>query len=109
LEIADLIQELIKRFGMRPEQINNGWCWGFAEMVAESNKNAKVIKSDDYKDMFAGHYFIFLDGRYYDAENPEGVNEPQDLIYNQRMKAVISGDKEALKILRNLAEKDPRK
>jgi hypothetical protein len=59
--------------------------------------------------MFPGHSVVEYKGKFYDAENPEGVSDIHMLSYNKRMKAASMGDEDALEILNNLPFRyDPR-
>ena len=52
--------------------INNGWCAQWARRVRRLIPRAQVIHDEE-------HSFVELDGRYYDAEELDGVDDPQDL------------------------------
>lgn len=76
--------------GVAPDvwDINNGWCLVFAETVAERVPGAKVVDAADLgADPSVCHYVLVHNGRFYDAEAPEGMEAVCDLpIYHNRGK-----------------------
>ena len=63
-------------FGSRPEDINDGNCEGFAIDVKRMVPFVEVWGGD--------HYALGLDGRWYDAEDPVGVDDWRRLRCFQR-------------------------
>lgn len=103
-----IAQRLLKRMDMSPHQMNNGWCWAFAKRLAKELPGSEVISTTHYEGVFPGHSVVLYRGKYYDAENPEGVENMIDLDYNKRMQAAKEGDPEAMATLDAVAEYDPR-
>lgn len=90
-------RRLAYRYGMNPLEINNGWCFAYASSLADIVGNgAKVVGTTGYDGVYPGHSVVLYRGRYYDAENPEGVANMVELRYNKRMQGVLKGDPEAI-------------
>lgn len=90
-EVGDLIRAKIDAFGEDAWFINNGWCWGFAIGLAKTlGPEAKVVDSSfHYLDgTFPGHSWVEYHGLHYDAETPEGVEEPRQMQYHRRLRAI---------------------
>lgn len=65
-------------FQKRPycaSDVNAGWCAEWAE-EAQALVGGKAIWLDGF---WSDHMVLLLDGRYYDAENPDGVDRVTDL------------------------------
>ncbi len=67
--LSQVIRQVVKEFSEHPYDINDGRCDEFAEVVIERVPGAV------FRDLGLewGHCVIEFDGRYYDAEEPEGV------------------------------------
>jgi hypothetical protein len=83
--IADTILQLVVEYGGDAAEINEGDCWEFAEDLqrrvggeVQDNETLTGEETDWY------HAFLFLDGRYYDSEVPEGVEDWRQLPCCQR-------------------------
>ena len=63
---------------MTPIWINHGYCHEFAEDLQERFPEATLYYTKSGP-LTPYHWFIKIDGRYYDAEAPEGVMRIQDL------------------------------
>jgi hypothetical protein len=89
-EVGDLIHAKIEAFGENAWFINNGWCWGFA-IAKILGPEAKVVgSSSHYQDgTFPGHSWVEYDGLHYDAETPEGVEDPRQMQYHRRLRAIV--------------------
>lgn len=90
-EISKLIRNEVRKFGEDAWEINNGWCWGFANKLAKKlGPNAKVVNSTtDYTDgTFPGHSWVEFNGYHFDAESPFGEKEPKDMQYHKRLRAI---------------------
>jgi uncharacterized protein YdaT len=71
-EISDSIKDFIKKDGRSPYEINDGDCRDVALYVKQQVPEAKVIFDPI-------HTFIENNGKYYDAEKPEGVSKMEHL------------------------------
>lgn len=65
-------------------QVNAGDCEGFALELAEVLPGALVVYTEDFIDWDSpewpgGHAWVSWEGRYYDAECPEGVTDWKEL------------------------------
>lgn len=80
------IRRFVTVWEVSPEQINDGNCGEFATMVINSlggqSKDLfisyfalKITPNEDH----LGHEWITLNGRHYDAESPEGVDDYRQL------------------------------
>lgn len=115
-DLPQMIRELVLGDffeGLPPEEINCGFCVDFAEQL-----NAKLVDRGvldgvllDSGDLGAGlrygrgeHVWLWLRGRHYDAEAPEGVEDWRDLPffkrnYTKRVRRKDSAKVEAERIL----------
>jgi len=72
--------------------INNGLCDDFADIICEQIEGAEALWGEAFSEEFWDmpyehwieevamcHCFIVFEGRYYDAEAPNGVDHPRDL------------------------------
>lgn len=90
-EVSKLIRKMINKTGEDAWEINNGWCWGFANRLAkELGPEAKVVNStSDFKDgTFPGHSWVLYKGFHFDAESPFGEKEPKQMQYHRRLRAI---------------------
>ncbi|TLX16747.1 hypothetical protein [Rhizobium sp. MHM7A] len=90
-QVADMIRAKIDAFGEDAWFINNGWCWVFANGLAEKlGPDAKVVNScHHYRDgTFPGHSWVEYNGLHFDAETPDGVSEPRQMQYHRRLRAI---------------------
>ncbi len=111
----DLAEYLAKKtvIGMNksPLQINNGDCYTFAVILSKKLNGSEIVDTTGIDGCFPSHAAVKYKGKFYDAENPEGVASLQELTYNKRMIAVMNGDAEALETLHQIgkdSEYDPR-
>ena len=78
MNITEVIEQLVIEYDQDPYDINNGSCDCFAmdviERMGDYSDDLYEIWDDDIC-----HCFIFYEGKYYDAECPEGVNGQFDL------------------------------
>ena len=82
-DIAMVIQELIKKYDDTPYSINNGYCQEFAEDLVKLVRGAEHFEVggswvEENIDEPA-HSFVKFEGRYYDAEAPQGVRDWHNL------------------------------
>lgn len=93
LSIGTLVRNLIKDFGMSPKYINNGWCTAFAHRLVELlGPKAKIINTSG-TGAFPGHAVVEYQGKFYDAESPDGVSDLTDLAYSQRIRRTMNHEK----------------
>ena len=74
-------REVLSSWGKPPYVISCGNCDMFAERVQESLPGGKLLWLDEISGEFKhmAHAVLLYAGKYYDAENPEGVVDPRDL------------------------------
>lgn len=88
-DVSEIIARMVLSFGKAPRDINNGMCEDFAlsvvrELMDAGELGALVVDvtwfdeewNDDFKPW---HAWVYLDGRWYDAEAPHGVDDWEDL------------------------------
>lgn len=72
-EMAEVIIRTVKEFGEHPFIINCGLCYDFAEAI-EKQVNHVTIWEIPYSCEWPCHAIIEFQGRFYDAEEPFGVD-----------------------------------
>lgn len=79
--MKDIINNLIKKWGLTPAEINSGRCDEFAQDVWDITGGELVATEDVDGDTstLPGHVWIVVNGRHYDAETPEGVDDFRQL------------------------------
>jgi len=68
-----------------PEMCNNGFCDLFAYKFREEYPGAEIWNTYWSVGMTMGHVWVKYQGKYYDAEVPNGVEDWKDLPYIQRV------------------------
>lgn len=76
-EVAALIQDAIRDFGMTAKEINNGNCDEFAEFLVARFPDFQLEQST--ADESFTHDWVSYNGLHYDAETPEGVETRQEI------------------------------
>lgn len=95
--VSQIIYNVKQDWGMPDSIINSGYCEDFALDVSKTIKNqteskvsilqtSDIWSSNDFNIEMPVHYWIVCDGIHYDAETPEGVQEPQYLPFFSRLK-----------------------
>ncbi len=84
------VQMMILKFrvllGKSGKEINNGYCGMFAAMVIENLGGPTDKLYESFSETVSpGHAWITFDGRHYDAECLEGVNNANDLPFFKRL------------------------
>lgn len=86
MKLSEILKDVTDNFEESPFEINNGCCEEWAEQVLERiNQEKSSIFSDfgrwDTVPFLAdtNHAFIFVDGKFYDAECLEGVEDYMQL------------------------------
>lgn len=72
-----------------PYDVNNGYCEEWAEIVAANLPGAEPVDPGNFSgdaddSLEAGHVFILYQGKFYDAEAPQGVSHWLELPYFTR-------------------------
>jgi hypothetical protein len=84
-QIRDIIKAEVVKTGMTPAVVNDGYCGFLADNVVARLGRGQVLSTDDTTvDSQARHEWVFVDGKHYDAETPNGVADPNDLRYFRR-------------------------
>lgn len=81
---AIAIQQILESSGYSAEEINNGNCDDFAFSLFEIVGGEIWGTNWEYPEYVPMHMFLKHNGRYYDAETPDGVNDPEELPIFQR-------------------------
>ncbi len=91
-QIGRMIKRLVVKWGVHPFEINQGYCEEFAEEICKQIDGATEEWGDEAPHLFTAfhspdvHCYIVYDGRYYDAEEPYGVDSPNKLpLYNRQL------------------------
>ena len=68
------------------EDINNGYCKQFAKGVKDVAVDGVRIRTHDFDETYSSfaHAWIEFNGKHYDAECPEGVENPEELPFFKR-------------------------
>lgn len=92
--IADLIRELVQGYEPNdPEEINGGYCADFSELLVDTlrKRHGVVAISVDSGDVAVNlrhgrgeHVWTYFEGRHYDSEAPEGVEDWLELPFFKR-------------------------
>jgi hypothetical protein len=83
--ISIQIKELVLAYKKHPYDINNGDCEEFADEIVKKIKRARIEWGDENLELFGPehepecHCYIVYKGKYYDAEEPYGVESPAKL------------------------------
>jgi hypothetical protein len=90
-EIAPSIAEkILKKMGGNAEEINNGKCRQFAnKLIKEVGRGSVQTNGGTFN-----HYWALIDGRLYDAENPEGVDSEDQLNFFKRQAKVMGSQED---------------
>jgi len=71
-----------------PKEFNNGFCQYFAQALNKIDSSFVIKRGSDFKEAERltrnYHEFVTKDGKFYDAESPEGVNKVTDLKFYKR-------------------------
>jgi hypothetical protein len=84
MNITTTILNLLKEFDESPEEINNGLCADFADIIWRECDLSSEISFCDNENLTNGaeeyiHTFIKYKGLYYDSEAPYGVEDWKNL------------------------------
>ena len=92
-DLPEIIRHLAAEWGITPYQINSGDCEEFMVALCEA---ARLTDDHDFctesflepEDHFTlpGHVWTYTDGRHYDAEAPDGVEDWRNLPIFQRIR-----------------------
>lgn len=106
-EVSALVRELVEDFrkewgkdAKTPEAINGGLCQAFSETLCErlrargefraltcDSQDLARLKPAKTKGIIYQHSWTFFQGRHYDSEAPEGVEDWRDLPFFGRLRA----------------------
>ena len=90
MNIIEAIEETLDEYLQHcdtPAEINMGGCWMFAEDVLKLFPSARMESEPNV------HAWLVYQGHCYDAETPNGVNDPRDLLfYRLRVSPVLWED-----------------
>jgi hypothetical protein len=87
MNIETIIERCTKAMNLPPEEINERWAGEFALSVLEmlgvdpgkNDPNCRLLFTEDVSEDLPRHAWIFYDGRHYDAECAQGVEDWRDL------------------------------
>lgn len=102
IPVDKIVKATIAEFNRRnPEatgqDINDGvWSLAFAEQVWEAmDRRGEVVPTETLDGVFGGHSVYKFEGKYYDAEDPDGVTDPRMMRFNLRRKANAQANRRA--------------
>jgi hypothetical protein len=61
------------------KECNNGFCDIFAKNLAKHLPGSKILSTEDPRNETLGHVWVEYQGKYFDAETPNGVSSWRDL------------------------------
>jgi len=61
------------------KECNNGFCDIFAKNLAKHLPGSKILSTEDPRNETLGHVWVEYEGKYFDAETPDGVSSWKDL------------------------------
>ena len=61
------------------KECNNGFCDIFAKNLAKHLPGSKILSTEDSRNETLGHVWVEYEGKYFDAETPDGVSSWKDL------------------------------
>ena len=61
------------------KECNNGFCDIFAKNLAKQLPGSKILSTEDPRNETLGHVWVEYEGKYFDAETPDGVSFWKDL------------------------------
>lgn len=88
--IKELAAQMMEECGFEtPADINNGDCGEFADLLLralgeDSDAKLCIVPLVAIAEALDGHVWVFLDGRHYDSETPDGVEDWRHLPFYQR-------------------------
>lgn len=97
-QVGEVIERQVALTGMEPREINDGWCYFFADKLVDAlggqthetfavdttNEIELEAVGQTYDPTAPRHCFVVHKDRVYDSETPEGRERWQDLPYFQR-------------------------
>lgn len=90
-DVGDLVRRQIDEWKMDAWEINNGWCFGFASQLAKKfGVGATLAASlgEFQSGTFPGHWWVRYGGLHFDAESPDGEDDPSHMQYHRRLRAI---------------------
>jgi len=88
-KLKAILRQLVREYaedGIDPKEINNGYCADFAFVVWERfGKDPQLSFKDNGYQCGYGHTWLSYKGRHYDAEAINGVVDPKELPFSQRI------------------------
>ena len=83
-DVAKVVRAEYSRSGYEdPEELNDGWCGFFADKIIAALGGGELAEVK-HANGLTSHEFVLYGGRYYDAEDPDGVDDWHDLKYFRR-------------------------
>jgi hypothetical protein len=86
MTVETMIHYMLEEWGTEPMVINSGLCFAFARQLRDHMREYGIWGEVHNSDILApadetlpGHAFYTFDGRHYDAEAPEGVEDWRQL------------------------------
>lgn len=97
--ITALIRAMVRKWGERPYDINNGGCEDFAMELIDrlggyvtdaegrpTDNGPYELDTNNFCEWLPNHVWVFYEGKHYDAECPQGVDSWKDLPLFARLK-----------------------
>lgn len=86
-DLTRLVNDFMKKYPevrTAKDMNETGYCGMFAEFVRQQMPYVRISNSFRDDPMISGHFWIELEGKYYDSEAPKGVSHPDRLPYFRR-------------------------
>lgn len=85
-EVTEQVYDLLEEYEKDPAQINTGECRDFASYIESQIEDAEMVDSTDMGELegHVSHYWVEHDGKFYDPEVPEGVEDWRELPFFRR-------------------------
>lgn len=78
--LEDIVGSLRNKYKIRRYDLAHGYCDVFAAEVKRQIPNSVIFESE-FGNQIDGHYFVRIDGRFYDAQDTAGVTSIDQLKY----------------------------
>ena len=89
------------------KECNNGFCDIFAKNLAKHLPGSKILSTEDPRNETLGHVWVKYEGKYFDAETPDGVSSWKDLPWMKEFYSKVRSYPTDIETLNENKNKDP--
>jgi hypothetical protein len=89
------------------KECNNGFCDIFAKNLAKHLPGSKILSTEDPRNETLGHVWVEYEGKYFDAETPDGVSSWKDLPWMKEFYSKVRSYPTDIETLNEKKNKDP--